>query len=756
MTQPPFPVLLSFSCPSQEAVKIEIVDIPKRQPILIIDKERRASMQPQENEKNSALKRFTRDLTALAERGALDPVIGRDKEIRRVIQVLSRRTKNNPVLIGEPGVGKTAIAEGLALRIISQDVPDVLMGKRVLSLDLAALVAGSAYRGEFENRLKSLVKAVEESSGQIILFIDELHTLVGAGKIDGALDAGQILKPSLARGGLRAIGAATTDEYRNYIEKDKALERRFQTVLIEEPSVEDTIAILRGLKKRYEVHHGVRIQDSALKQAACLSHRYIPSRFLPDKAIDLMDEAASHLNIEIGSVPSELDEIRRQIIQLKVEKEALSKEKDRPSKERLKVVENKIRSLEKENKKLSSIWEKEKADILDLKNAKKAIEELKMKIERAEREGFFEKAAELKYSAMPKWQKKLEDLSAPSKKKTLLKEEVSPAEVAEVVSRWTGIPIVRVMEEGAQKLLKMESALKKKVVGQDQALKVISSAVRRSRAGISDPKKPMGVFMFLGPTGVGKTCTAKALAEFLFDSEKKITRIDMSEYVEKHSVYRLIGAPPGYIGFEQGGELTEAVRRRPYSIILLDEIEKAHREVFHILLQVFDEGRLTDGQGRLVDFKNSLIIMTSNVGSESLLKKQNVSKVREETMGLLHKMFRPEFLNRVDDFIFFNSLERPHLKEIVKIHLAEVKERLIEKKVNLHFDSSVVDYLLEKGFDPSFGARPLKRKIESKILNPLAEKLIRNDIKEDETIEVRAHDLGLEFHSQSLPQNKSA
>lgn len=705
----------------------------------------------EKSEGQSALKRFTRDLTALAEKGRLDPVIGRDKEIRRVIQVLSRRTKNNPVLIGEPGVGKTAISEGLALRIINKDVPDILIGKKVLSLDLAALVAGSVYRGQFESRLKALVQAVEDSDGQIILFIDELHTLVGAGKIDGAMDAGQILKPSLARGDLRAIGATTMDEYRKFIEQDKALERRFQIVLVEEPSVEDTIAILRGLKKRYEVHHGVRIQDSALVQSARLSHRYIADRFLPDKAIDLMDEAASHLNIEINSIPTELDEIRRKIVQYKVEKQALSKEKDDLSKERLNVVKREIEGLEEKNKKLTGIWEKEKKQILDLKNSKKAIEEINVKIERAEREGQFETAAELKYGALPKWTQKLEDLekSALSSKRVLLKEEVSPNEVAEVVSHWTGIPVDRMLQKQAEKLLSMEQALKKKVVGQDHALNIISSAIRRSRAGISDPYKPIGTFMFLGPTGVGKTQTAKALCEFLFDSEKMVTRIDMSEYVEKHSVYRLIGAPPGYVGYDQGGQLTEYVRRHPYSVVLLDEVEKAHRDVFHILLQVFDEGRLTDGQGRTVNFKNCVIIMTSNIGSLELSDEtQSVSQKQKKVMDILHQMFRPEFLNRVDEFIFFNPLDKKHLKDIVHIQLEQVKERLWEKKIELNFHDNAVDYLVRKGFDPAFGARPLKRVIQSQLLNPLAEKLISREIVEGQNIDIISHDLGLEFHEK--------
>ena len=703
----------------------------------------------QNTAQKEALKRFTRDLTSLAEKGQLDPVIGRDREIRRVIQVLSRRTKNNPVLIGEPGVGKTAIGEGLALRIVNKDVPDILLGKKVLSLDMAALVAGSAYRGEFENRLKALVQAVEESHGQIILFIDELHTLVGAGKIDGAMDAGQILKPSLARGELRAIGATTMDEYRQFIEKDKALERRFQVVLVEEPGVEDTIAILRGLKKRYEVHHGVRIQDSALVQSARLSHRYITDRFLPDKAIDLMDEAASRLNIEINSVPSELDEIRRKIVQYKVEKKALSREKDPASRERLKAVEKEMGALEEKNKKLTQVWEKEKTDILDLKNAKKEIEELKIKIERAERSGEFEKAAELKYKDLPHWSRKLENLEKQARmnKNTLLREEVSPQEAAEVVSCWTGIPVHRLVKEQVQKLMKMEEALGRQVVGQDHALKIIASAVRRSRAGISDPQKPIGVFMFLGPTGVGKTQTAKALSEFLFDSKKNLIRIDMSEYVEKHSVYRLMGAPPGYVGYDQGGQLTEYVRRHPYSVVLLDEVEKAHKDVFHVLLQMFDEGRLTDGQGRTVNFKNCVIIMTSNLGSEELSEtSQSLEKKKESVMNILRKMFRPEFLNRVDDFIFFNPLEKAHLKDIVHIQLDQVKKRLDEKKIKLQCHSSAVDYLVKKGFDPVFGARPLKRVIQSELLNPLADQLIGGKIADGRTVEIKAHDLGLKFN----------
>ena len=696
------------------------------------------------NTEQEALKLFTKNLTELAEQGKLDPVIGRDKEIRRVIQVLSRRKKNNPVLIGEPGVGKTAIAEGLAVRIINKDVPDILLGKTLLSLDLASMVAGSMYRGQFEERLKTLVRAIEASQGQIILFIDEIHTLVGAGKIDGAMDAGQILKPSLARGDMRAIGATTMEEYRKFIEKDAALERRFQTILIEEPNIEDALTILRGLKEKYEVHHGIRIKDSALVQAVKLSHRYITDRYLPDKAIDLMDEAASQLSLEVNSIPIEVDEIRRKMLQLKVEKKALEKEKDSLSKKRLKEVDKEIQKLQSQNQKLTELWEKERSQRTSLKQLKIDIEDMKLQIERAQREGQLDKAAELKYLHLPKKNQQLVELEKQSieqNEHAFLKEEVGADEVAEVVSKWTGIPVQKMLKQQAQKLLHMEYEMRKQVVGQDSALDKISSAVRRSRSGIADPDRPIGVFMFLGPTGVGKTETAKSLANFLFDSEKKMIRLDMSEYSEKHQAERMIGAPPGYVGYEDGGQLTEYVRRHPYSVVLFDEIEKAHMDIFNILLQVFDDGRLTDGQGRTVDFKNCIFIMTSNIGSEEP-QENIISKLREK--------FRPEFLNRVDEFVVFNSLDKKELHQIIHIQLEKIKSRLNEKNIELEIQAPVIDHLIKKGYDPAFGARPLKRTIQSELLNPLSRKMISGDIPENSKVLVKKNDLSLEFHTKKL------
>ncbi len=702
--------------------------------------------------KFDTLKKYARDLTELAEQGKLDPVIGRDEEIRRVIQVLSRRTKNNPVLIGEPGVGKTAIAEGLALRIINRDVPEVLLNKKLLSLDLGSLIAGAKYRGEFEDRLKAVIKEVVESNGQIILFIDELHTLVGAGKTEGAIDAGQLLKPALARGELRCVGATTLDEYRKYIEKDKALERRFQTVLVQEPSVEDAITILRGLKEKYEVHHGVRITDAAIVAAVKLSHRYIADRFLPDKAIDLMDEAASRLSIEINSVPAEIDEINRKITQLKIENEALKKEKDEDSRKRLDEIARELRDQEDEVAGLSKQWEKEKEKIFGLKNVKEEIENAKVEIERAEREGRLERAAELKYGKLPDLEKKLRLLSEKKEKKglktekTLLREEVTPDEIAEIVAKWTGIPVHKMLESETQKLLQMEGELRKRVVGQDKALEAVADAIRRARAEISDPRQPIGSFMFLGPTGVGKTETVKALADFMFDTEEAVVRIDMSEYMEKHSVSRLIGAPPGYVGYEEGGQLTEAVRRRPYSVVLLDEIEKAHAEVFNILLQVLDDGRLTDGQGRTVDFRNTVIVMTSNVGSQSIMdEKLSDEQKRDAVMAQLRDHFRPEFLNRVDEVIVFESLNAERLAEIVDIQLEDVRRRLEEKKIALKFTDRAKKWLADKGYDPVFGARPLKRVIKTEVLNPLAKGLIAGEFSAGHTVNIDAHDLGLKF-----------
>jgi len=702
--------------------------------------------------KYEVLKKYARDLTALAAEGKLDPVVGRDEEIRRVVQVLSRRTKNNPVLIGEPGVGKTAIAEGLALRIIKHDVPDNLIGKKLMSLDMGALIAGAKYRGEFEDRLKAVIKEVTSSEGQIILFIDELHTLVGAGKTEGAMDAGQLLKPALARGELRCIGATTLDEYRKYIEKDAALERRFQTVMVEEPSVDDAITILRGLKEKYEVHHGIRITDAALVAAVKLSHRYITNRFLPDKAIDLIDEAASKLGIETRSVPEEIDKIERELMQLRIEKEALKKEKDESSKERLTAIEKEITDLNAKNQLLREQWEFEKGGIEQIKKLKADIEDLKVAIGRAEREGDLGKAAELKYGRLPEAEKKLKALEARSKEQKsasenrMLKEEVGPEDVAEVVAKWTGIPVSKMLESESQKLLHMEDALKKRVVGQDHALTIVADAIRRARAEISDPNRPIGTFMFLGPTGVGKTETVKALAEFLFDDEQAVVRIDMSEYMEKHSVSRLIGAPPGYVGYEEGGQLTEAVRRRPYSVVLLDEIEKAHHDVFNILLQVLDDGRLTDGQGRTVDFKNTVLIMTSNVGSQSILdSNMSENEKREAVMEALRERFRPEFLNRIDEVVMFNSLGEAQIGGIVKVQLDLVAQRLKAKKINIDFDPKAVHLLAKKGYDPVYGARPLKRVIQTELLNPLSKEIIAGKVKAGDSVRVSANDLHLTF-----------
>ncbi|HEX7672982.1 MAG TPA: ATP-dependent chaperone ClpB [Bdellovibrio sp.] len=701
--------------------------------------------------KYEVLKKYGKDLTALAAEGKLDPVIGRDEEIRRVVQVLSRRTKNNPVLIGEPGVGKTAIAEGLALRIIKHDVPDNLIGKKLMALDLGALVAGAKYRGEFEDRLKAVIKEVTSSEGQIILFIDELHTLVGAGKTDGAMDAGQLLKPALARGELRCIGATTLDEYRKYIEKDAALERRFQTVMVEEPSEEDAITILRGLKEKYEVHHGIRITDAALVSAVKLSRRYITNRFLPDKAIDLVDEAASKLGIETRSVPEEVDKIERELMQLRIEKEAMKKEKDEASKERLQVIDKEISELNAKNQLLREQWEFEKGGITQIKKLKADIEDLKIAVAKAERDGDLGKAAELKYGKLPDTEKKLKAMEERSKEQKstesrMLKEEVTPEDIAEVVAKWTGIPVSKMLESDTQKLLHMEDQLRKRVVGQDHALEIVSDAIRRARAEISDPNRPIGSFIFLGPTGVGKTETVKALAEFLFDDEQAVVRIDMSEYMEKHAVSRLVGAPPGYVGYEEGGQLTESVRRRPYSVVLLDEIEKAHPDVFNILLQVLDDGRLTDGQGRTVDFKNTVLIMTSNVGSQAILD-PNMSDAdrREAVTEALRKHFRPEFLNRIDETVIFNSLGENQIAGIVKVQLELVTQRLKAKKISLDFDKKAIDFLAKKGYDPIYGARPLKRVIQTELLNPLSKELISGKVKSGDTVKISADAQHLTF-----------
>ncbi len=690
--------------------------------------------------KFDVLAKYARDLTAMAESGKLDPVVGREEEIRRVIQVLSRRTKNNPVLIGEPGVGKTAIAEGLAVRITNRDVPEVLLNKKLMALDLGSLVAGAKYRGEFEDRLKAVVKEVTASEGRVILFIDEIHTLVGAGKSEGAMDAGQILKPALARGELRCIGATTLDEYREYIEKDKALERRFQTVFVGEPSVQDAITILRGLKDKYEVHHGVRITDAALVSAVKLSHRYITNRFLPDKAIDLMDEAASRLSIEANSVPSGIDKIQRKVMQLQIEREALKKEKESGAKERLAIVERDIEELNKSVGLLRTQWEDEKSEIQRLKQSKQEIETARVEVERAEREGNLGRAAELKYGRLPELEKQVVEMSARVQKREnrMLKEEVGPEEIAQVVAKWTGIPVSKMMESETQKLLHLEEHLQLRVKGQDHALQAVSDAIRRARAEISDPNRPIGSFIFLGPTGVGKTETAKALAEFLFDTEEAVIRIDMSEYMEKHSVSRLIGAPPGYVGFEEGGQLTERVRRRPYSVILFDEIEKAHPEVFNVLLQVLDDGRLTDGQGRTVDFKNTVMIMTSNVGSQALID-EGLSQARKElaVMEALRAHFRPEFLNRIDETVIFNPLGEKQLQEIVKVQLGIVEKRLAEKRITLDFAAPAVRWLGEKGFDPIYGARPLKRIIQTEVLNPLAKMILEHKVNPGDRVQVQ-------------------
>lgn len=698
--------------------------------------------------KFDVLSKYARNLTELAESGKLDPVVGREEEIRRVIQVLSRRTKNNPVLIGEPGVGKTAIAEGLALRITNRDVPEVLLDKKLMALDLGSLVAGAKYRGEFEDRLKAVVKEVTASDGQIILFIDEIHTLVGAGKGDGAMDAGQILKPALARGELRCIGATTLDEYRQYIEKDKALERRFQTVMVGEPSVPDAITILRGLKEKYEVHHGVRITDAALVAAVKLSHRYITNRFLPDKAIDLMDEAAARLSIEINSVPAAIDEIDRKIMQRQIEREALLKEKDAGARDRLHAVEREIDELKRKVTVLRSQWDEEKQEILALKKNKQDIESARLEIERAEREGQLGKAAELKYGRLPELEKQLASLNSKTEKRSnrMLKEEVGPEEIAQVVAKWTGIPVAKMLESETTKLLQLEKHLAERVKGQDHALQVVADAIRRARAEISDPNRPIGSFIFLGPTGVGKTETAKALAEFMFDTEDAVIRIDMSEYMEKHSVSRLIGAPPGYVGYEEGGQLTERVRRRPYSVVLLDEIEKANPEVFNVLLQVLDDGRLTDGQGRTVDFKNTVLIMTSNVGSQALIdEKLNKTQREEAVMDALRAHFRPEFLNRIDETVIFNPLGKAQLNEIVKVQLGLVEKRLEEKKIKLDFDKAAVDFLGDRGFDPVYGARPLKRVIQSEVLNPLAKMILERKVNPGDSLKVKLKGDRLDF-----------
>jgi ATP-dependent Clp protease ATP-binding subunit ClpB len=735
--------ILSVSAVDEETVRRAIQDV-----------RRGASVKDQNpEEKYQALQRYGRDLTDLARQGKLDPVIGRDDEIRRCMQVLSRRTKNNPVLIGEAGVGKTAIVEGLAQRIIKGDVPASLQNKRIMALDMGSLIAGAKYRGEFEDRLKAVIKEVVDAAGEIILFIDEMHTIVGAGRAEGAVDAGNLLKPPLARGELRTIGATTLDEYRKHIEKDPALERRFQPIFVGEPSVEDTIAILRGLKERYEAHHGVRIQDPAIVAAATLSHRYITDRFLPDKAIDLVDEAAARLRIENDSMPGELDEIRRRIAQLEIEREALKRERDQASKERLATLEKQLSELQEQNSTLTNRWQNERKVIEDLQNVRQQLDAAKVELENVSRAGDWEKAARIRYERIPSLEKEArereEQLKQNQQAGGLLREEVTEEEIAEVVSKWTGIPVSRLLQGEREKLMKMEDRLRTRVVGQDHALQVVADAVRRSRAGLSDPRRPIGSFLFLGPTGVGKTELCKALAEFLFDTEDALIRIDMSEFMEQHSVARLIGSPPGYVGYEEGGMLTEAVRRRPYSVILFDEVEKAHREVFNILLQILDDGRLTDGHGRTVDFRNTIIVMTSNIGSQQIMEMSqagtNDDAIERVVREQLKQFFRPELLNRIDEVVIFHRLGREVLAKIVEIQMRQLARRLAERGHSLELTEAAKGRLAEEGYDPVYGARPLRRVIQREIENALASRILSGEIPDHAQIRIDAGTDGFVF-----------